>query len=55
MAVVPMAALIVLTVVGAVASVGQPAKKKELVGSLTENLQSLRDMLESRKAGRDKH
>ena len=50
------APLIVLTVIGVASSVGQAAKKKELKGSLGENIQSLRDIIESEKARRkDKH
>lgn len=48
--------LIILTVIGAVAATGQAAKKKELRGNLIQNLQSLREMVESSKERRgDKH
>lgn len=44
--------LMVLPIIGAVASVGQAAKKKELKGSLVGNLQSLRDIIECSKSRR---
>ena len=47
-----MTPLILLTVIGVVASAGQSARKKQLKGSLVGNLQSLRDIIESSKSRR---
>ncbi|MEQ9618994.1 MAG: hypothetical protein RIG61_07440 [Deltaproteobacteria bacterium] len=42
-----MTPLIVMTIIGAIASMGQTAKKRRLGSNISYNLQSLRDLIES--------
>lgn len=47
-----MAPLIVMTVIGAIASVGQAAQKRRLRNNLTHNLRGLRTLIDDAKATR---
>lgn len=42
-----MTPLLVMTIIGAVASLGQTARKKHVRGNIAYNLQSLRDLIDS--------
>ena len=47
-----MTPLIFLTIIGIIASASQAARKKQLKGNLVNNLQSLREIIESSKSRR---
>lgn len=47
-----MAPLIVMTVIGAVANLAQSSRKRRLRGNISQNLQSIRDLVENARQAR---